>query len=41
LAQTLACEPQIDPDLREVVDAWPALPVHIKRAVLALVESGR
>jgi hypothetical protein len=26
-----------DPDLARVVDAWPALPAHIRAAVLALV----
>jgi integrase len=47
---TLACEPpgddaarfvQDDPNLARVLDAWPALPAAIRRAVLALVESAR
>jgi hypothetical protein len=37
LAQTLAREMQIDPDLARVVSAWPDLPEAIRRAVLALV----
>ncbi len=41
LAQTLARETQIDPDLARVIDAWPELPEAIRRAMLALVESGR
>jgi hypothetical protein len=28
-----------DPDLARVVDAWPALPDAIRRAVLALIGS--
>jgi hypothetical protein len=30
----------IDPGLQRVVEAWPRLPEQIRRAVLALVESG-
>jgi hypothetical protein len=30
-----------DPDLARLVTAWPALPPHIKAAVLALVVTGR
>jgi hypothetical protein len=33
--------PPADPDLARVVDAWPALPDHIKAAVLALVGAAR
>ena len=29
--------PEIDPDLQRVASAWPALPEHIRRAILALV----
>ena len=29
----------VDPDLAGVVVAWPALPEHIRAAVLALVET--
>jgi hypothetical protein len=39
LAQTLARETQIDPDLARVVTAWPDLPEAIRRAVLALATS--
>jgi hypothetical protein len=39
LAQSLARETQIDPDLARVVSAWPDLPEAIRRAVLALVNS--
>jgi hypothetical protein len=37
LAQTLARETPIDPDLARVIIAWPDLPGHIKAAVLALI----
>ena len=37
LAQTLAQETPIAPDLARVVAAWPDLPPHIRAAVLALV----
>jgi hypothetical protein len=37
LAQTLARETPIDPDLSRVVTAWPDLPAHIRAAVLALI----
>jgi hypothetical protein len=30
-----------DPDLLCVLDAWPALPAHIKAAVLALIGTTR
>ena len=40
LAQALARESQIDPTLARIVDAWPKLPEAIRRAMLALVESG-
>jgi hypothetical protein len=33
--------PPLDPDLSRVAAAWPALPEPIRRAILALVESGR
>jgi hypothetical protein len=33
--------PPLDPDLSRVAGAWPALPELIRRAILALVESGR
>jgi len=41
LAQTLACESQIDPSLARIIDAWPMLPEPIRRAMVALVESGK
>jgi hypothetical protein len=40
LAQTLARESQIDPSLARIVDAWPRLPEAIRKAMLALAESG-
>jgi len=30
--------PEMDPDLARVVEAWPRLPAHVRRAVLAMVE---
>jgi hypothetical protein len=30
----------LEPDLAGILDAWPALPEPIRRAILALVESG-
>src|SRR5262249_5040048 len=45
LAPQLAHEaenlPPADPELVQVVDAWPELPKHIKAAVLALVHAAR
>jgi hypothetical protein len=32
---------ETDPDLARILDAWPTLPAPIRRAILALVESGR
>ncbi len=32
---------QVDPDLAQIVAAWPALPEHVRLAVLALVETAR
>jgi hypothetical protein len=31
----------IDPGLQRVVEAWPALPEHIRQAMLALVRTTR
>jgi hypothetical protein len=31
----------IDPALLALIDAWPTLPLPIRAAILALVESGR
>jgi hypothetical protein len=31
----------VDPDLARLVEAWPALPPHIKAAVLALLDAAR
>ena len=33
--------PVTDPDLARILDAWPTLPAPIRRAVLALIESGQ
>jgi hypothetical protein len=41
LAHSLARESQIDPALARIIDAWPALPEAIRRAMLALAESGQ
>src|SRR4051794_29155982 len=30
---------QTDPDLARILDTWPALPPHIKAAVLALIQT--
>jgi hypothetical protein len=41
LAQTLARETEIDPELARVNAAWPDLPEAIRRAVLALIDAAR
>ena len=41
LAYSLARKTENDRDLARIVDAWPSLPEPIRRAMLALVESGR
>jgi hypothetical protein len=41
LAQTLAHESEKDPDLARIITAWPMLSEPIRRAMLALVESGQ
>jgi hypothetical protein len=33
------CQYGIDPDLARLVDVWQKLPVHIRAAILALIES--
>jgi len=38
LAQTLARNPQIDPDLAWITDAWHTLPPYVKAAILALAK---
>jgi hypothetical protein len=40
LANSLARESQIDPALARIIDAWPTLPTAIRRALMALAESG-
>jgi hypothetical protein len=40
-AYSLSRETANDPELGKLVDAWPTLPEPIRRAILALVESGR
>ncbi|HLJ92946.1 MAG TPA: hypothetical protein VKU02_07120 [Gemmataceae bacterium] len=40
LAQTLARNPQIEPDLAKIIDAWPRLPDPTRRAMLVLAETG-
>jgi hypothetical protein len=37
----LARETEIDPILARIIDAWPELPEPIRKAMLALVESGK
>ena len=41
VAQTLARESQIEATLARIVCAWPKLPDAIRRAMLALAESGQ
>jgi hypothetical protein len=41
LAQTLARDSQIDPALARIVAAWPKMPEAIRKAMLALAESGQ
>jgi hypothetical protein len=41
LAQTLARESQIDPDLARVQAAWPSLSDHLRAAILALVKTAK
>jgi hypothetical protein len=41
LAQTLARETQIDPDLARVIAAWTTLPEHLKAAILALIQTAK
>jgi hypothetical protein len=41
LAYSLARESEIDNALARIIDAWPTLPEAIRRAMLALAESGR
>jgi hypothetical protein len=38
LAQSLARDSQIDPDLARIIDAWPRMPEEIRKAMLALAE---
>jgi hypothetical protein len=39
LAQTLAHETQIDPELARVIDAWPKLSDAIKAGIMAMVRA--
>jgi hypothetical protein len=39
LAEFLALLQEKDPELQEIISAWPKLPEHIKQAVKTLVES--
>lgn len=39
LAQTLARETQIDPDLARLINAWPALPEAIRAGMVAMVKA--
>jgi hypothetical protein len=32
---------QKSPDLTRVIEAWPTLPDHIRKAILALVETAK
>jgi hypothetical protein len=33
-------ETDADPDLARIVAAWPSLPLPIRRAILAIIQSG-
>jgi len=37
--QNAAADTDLPPDLTQVTTAWPALPQHIKAAILALIET--
>jgi hypothetical protein len=39
LAHSLAHDPQIDPDLARLIEAWPTLPPTAKRMILAVLEA--
>jgi len=43
LALFIRCPPctLVDPDLAVVIEAWPVLTDHIRRAILALVETAK
>jgi hypothetical protein len=41
LRYSLRCDSQINPTLARIIDVWPALPEAIRRAMLALAESGQ
>jgi hypothetical protein len=41
LSALLAHQTPTDPDLARIIDAWPALPLPVRAAVLALVESSQ
>jgi hypothetical protein len=30
-------QPEVDPNLVRVIDAWAELPVHVQQAILALI----
>jgi hypothetical protein len=36
-----AWKASIDPDLGELIAAWPALPEEVKAGILAIVQTGR
>ena len=37
----LTKNPEIEPDLAKIMEAWPTLPGHIRKAILALVETSK
>jgi hypothetical protein len=39
LAQSLARETQIDPDLARLIDVWPTIPPTVKRMILAAIDT--
>jgi hypothetical protein len=41
LSALLAQQSANDPELARLLDAWPALPLHIKAAIQALIETVR
>jgi hypothetical protein len=41
LAYSLAHDPQIDPDLARLIDAWPKLPEALRAGILGIIDAAR